>query len=396
MGRYLHTDKKTKHMKKLFIILAATIYLVACKSSSSHLVTGNYDAAMQKSAKKIRKKPGNFEEVDIFNDAYRMAYAKDNDEAIRLKGVGNPANWKTIYTIYLRMKKRQDLAESLPPVGVSYEKRDFNEDINTARDNATAYAYDQGVSLLATNDRADARKAYDYFKEAQKYNSSYQDVNAQLKAAKLLGTTDVFYRVENKSEAAPSQQMMSNLQNIDLNSLDKNWKNYDSYIDTNIRYDYSIVLSLQLIEITPEQLKETAAIESKQVEDGFNYVFDANGNVTKDSLGNDVKKPKYKTISCNIQRFTQSKAIRISGVITYINNSNNQIVKKENIMANDGFTHNYAIATGDRNALKPETVNELKVKAKPFPTDNELMLQAAKTLKKTTNDFIIANQGLIK
>ena len=95
---------ETKIMRNLFILFLTLSTFIACKSSSKHLAKGDYDAAMQKSAKKIMKDAGDFEEVDVFNDAYRMAYIQDNAEVTRLKKQGNPANWATLFTIYTRMK----------------------------------------------------------------------------------------------------------------------------------------------------------------------------------------------------------------------------------------------------------------------------------------------------
>jgi hypothetical protein len=383
-------------MKKLLIIIAATLFMVACKSSSKQLESGNYDAALQKSAKKIKKNPGKFEEVDTFNDAYRLAYEKDNTEVNRLKELGDPANWGKIYAIYVRMNKRQDLAASLPSVGINYEERDFSGEITTAKDNATEYAYAKGVDLLATNNRFEARKAYERFNEAKRYNPAYKDVNAKLAEAKLAGTTNVFFRIEDNAKVVAPQAMMEAIQNIDVNDLDKTWRNYDSYIDTTKLYHYSIILSLQMIDVSPEQLKETASIESKEVSDGFDYVLDANGNVTKDSLGNDVKVPKYKTITCKVQRFHQMKTARISGVIEYYDNATDKKLKSEPITTDAKFDHAYAIANGDLNALKPATQKEIKVQPLAFPPDEALIMQAGELMKKMTKDIIVKNNNFLK
>ena len=300
-------------MKKLLLAFITLTILISCSSSSKHLVSGNYDAALQKSAKKIRKNPDKFDEVDTFNDAYRMAYNKDNAEVNRLKQLNNPANWSKIYSIYVRMNKRQDLAASLPPVGISYEQRDFHSEIATAKTNATEYAYNKGVELLATYDRDDARLAYNKFKEAQGFNADYKDVRAKLKEAKMNGTTNIFFRVEDNTTTTAPENLLVSIQRMNVNDLDKNWKNYDSYADTNKYYHYSVILKIYTIEISPEELKEAASIETKEVKDGFDYILDAKGNVTKDSLGNDIKVPRYKTISCTITRFKQKKTAKITG-----------------------------------------------------------------------------------
>ena len=59
-------------MKKIIAILIIAVLFASCKSSTKQLERGDYDAALQKSAKKIKRNPGkNADEVWVFNDAYR-------------------------------------------------------------------------------------------------------------------------------------------------------------------------------------------------------------------------------------------------------------------------------------------------------------------------------------
>ncbi|MBL4594210.1 MAG: hypothetical protein JKX68_10400, partial [Flavobacteriales bacterium] len=358
---------------------------------------GNYDAAIKKSAKKIRKNPGKFEEVDTFNDAYRMAYERDNTEVNRLKQEGNPANWGKIYYLYVKMNKHQDIAASLPPVGINYEERDFSGELSTAKNNATEYAYAKGEEHMAKNDRFEARKAYDRYKEAQKFNPNYKDVKEKVVTARLAGKTNVFFRIEDNAQIAVPEAMMEEIQNINVNDLDKKWTNYDSYIDTTILYHYSVILSLKLIDVTPNGVANNSTTESREVEDGFDYVLDANGNVTKDSLGNDVKIPRYKTIVCKVTRFHQKKTARISGDLEYYDNVTDKLLKKEPITADALFENHYVLAFGNLEALRPETVKELNTtKPLPFPNDDAMIIQAGEVIKKMTKDIIVQNKSFLK
>ena len=201
-------------MRKLLPFFIIILFLGGCKSSSKQLESGNYDAALQKSAKKIRKKPGDFEEVDTFNDAYRLAYNKDETEVNRLKQEGNPANWGKIFQIYVRMKGRQDLAASLPPVGINYTERDYSGEMSTAKNNATEYAYAKGDELMAKNNRFEARKAYARYNEAKKYNPNYKDVKEKAAAAKKAGTTNIFFRIQDNASITAPQAMMQEIQSI--------------------------------------------------------------------------------------------------------------------------------------------------------------------------------------
>ncbi len=383
-------------MRKIIYLLLTATFLYSCASSSKRLDKGDYDAAMQISAKKIMKDPGKFEEVDVFNDAYKLANHKDKAEIDRLKNIGDPANWGKIYNLYGNLKRRQDLAATLPPVGINYDETNYLADIENAKTQATVYAYEKGNELLLTNDRFKARQAHAYFLEAKKYTPNYNDVDDKIAQALLIGTTNVYFKIEDNAQLVAPKAMMDNVQNIEVNDLDGNWINYDAYIDNAKLYHYSIILSLDLIEVTPEELKETTTVETKEVEDGFDYVLDANGNVTKDSLGNDIKIKKYKTISCTVNRYQQKKAARITGSMNYYDNLTESKLKVEPIVSDALFEHFYTVAVGNLDALTPETRKELSTQAVPFPPSEALIIQAGEVMKVMAKEAIVANKSLVK
>lgn len=383
-------------MKKILAVLVSALFLAGCASSSKELETGDYDAALKKSAKKIKKNPSKYEEVDIFQDAYRMANKRDNADIARLKQQGNPANWAQIYRIYTRLKQHQDLALSLPPVGVTFEEKDYTNDLLEAKSGAANYAYSQGEELMAKGDQMSARKAHAKYSEAKGYLPDFRDVDAKIALAKQMGMTNVFYRVENLSGVVVPNEMIGNLQAMEVNDLDKGWVNYDNVLDTTKIYQYSAVLSIKQILVSPEQLKESATMEQKKIEDGFDYVLDANGNVTKDTLGNDIKIPKFKTIHCSVLRFIQTKTADVTADLEYRDNLKGTVLKKEPVVAQAVFENKYVTVNGDVNALSPETQKELEAKAMPFPTDDDMLMQAGVTINTTAKQVLVNNKTFLK
>jgi len=384
-------------MKKYITVFILIASIIACKSSSKKLEKGDYDSAMNISAKKIMKDPGKFEEVDVFNDAYRLANAKDITEINQLKQIGNPANWSKIFFLYSNLIRRQELAAKLPPVGINYDKTDYSKDIENARNQATVYAFEKGNELLLTNNRFDARKAFNLFIEAKNFTPNYPLVDEKIAEAKYFGTTNVFFRIENNANIVAPQTMMDNVQSINIDDLDANWLNYDSYIDTTLLYHYSIILNMELIAVSPEELKETVSSESKEIPDGFDYVLDANGNVKKDSLGNDIKITKYKTISCTVKRYQQRKAAKIAGTLNYYDNLSSNLIKTDPIVSEAFFENFYGLVFGDLAALSLETQKQLNAnRPMPFPPSEALIIQAGEVLKAMTKDIIVKNKGVIK
>ena len=89
----------------------------------------------------------------------------------------------------------------------------------------------------------------------------------------------------------------------------------------------------------------------RDVEDGFTYMLDKKGNVAKDTLGNDIKIKKYKTLQCALIETVQSKACRIDGDIEVVRLTTNTVLKKDPLGAQSSFEHVSARAMGDIKAL---------------------------------------------
>lgn len=379
----------------LLLILIATI-IVSCTSSEKLMNKGKYEAALRKSAKNIKKNPTKMDEVYVFNESYDFLFKRDLNLVNNLKAEGNAANWERIYAVYRQMKERQHLANTLPPVGIKITQMDFDAEINNAKTNASEYAYTKGMEYLNKNDRFEARKAYSEFLKVKKFDANFKDVNQKINEAKALGTTNVLFGLQNSAGMPLPESFIQNIMSLDLNTYNKDWTHYDKYADTTKQYHYAVTLNIKLVEVTPDNVKENNYTETKEVEDGWQYVLDANGNVKKDSLGNDIKVPKYKTISCQIKEVTQSKAARITGALEYFDLSTNQKIKSEPVTAEALFNHTYATANGDLNALKPATKNKLNIQPVPFPTSEALILQSAETIKPIVVDALNKNKALIK
>jgi len=384
-------------MKNLLSIILIISLFIGCKSSSKQLERGDYDAALKKSAKKIKRNPSKSDdEVWVFNDAYKMAETRDNDAILLLKKKGDPALWGNIYRTYLKMDKRQNLAISLPPVGIEFTEVNFTPEINHAKAKAAEYAYAKGEQLLKIDNRFEARKAHSRFLEVKTYDARYKDVDNKLAEAKFKGTTNIYFKIVDNSQVVAPIGLIEEVQRINMDELNDTWKNYDTYADENKTYHYSIFLNLKLIDVSPEEVKENNYTESKEIEDGFDYLLDAKGNVKKDTLGNDIKVIRYKTITCYVKEVHQFKTARISGTIDYLDNYNNKLLKSEPITSDTKFEHHYALANGNLNALKPATRRKLGAEPLPFPADEPLILQAGEQLKNMTKDIVVRNKNFLK
>lgn len=97
------------------------------------------------------------------------------------------------------------------------------------------------------------------------------------------------------------------LKKLNINELNRKWSIYETREAQNGSYDYIVSMNVKRIDASPERLDENRYVDKKTIQDGWEYVLDKNGNVMKDSLGNDIKNPKYRTIFCEVIERIQQK-----------------------------------------------------------------------------------------
>ena len=78
----------------------------------------------------------------------------------------------------------------------------------------------------------------------------------------------------------------------------------------------------------------------------------------RDSLGNDIKLKKYKTLQCALVQTVQSKSCRIDGDVEVIQMNPNKVLKKDPIGAQSTFENISSRALGDIQALNAQQIEK--------------------------------------
>ncbi len=383
-------------LKKLSVFLLSFVLLMACASSEKYLQKGQYEKAISRSVKKLRKDPGNEKELYVLKEAYGKANSFDQDRITFLEKEGREDNYVEIYDLYVRLDNRQNTLKTLPsPVLRQFEIVDYNNKLIASKEQAAEVSYQHGLDYLAQGGRDNARRAYHEFSTAKSIYSNYKDVNAKLIESKFQGTNQVLFVIENNSETVLPIRFDEELQKIGLSDLNGQWIQYSVYEDEEIDYDYFVVLNIRDIVVSPE--KETSAkyTDSKEVQDGTKYVLDERGNVKKDSLGNDIREPNMVTISAEITETRQQKEVIVGGVVEYIDLRTDQLVKREDISVTAFFDHSSATFSGDERALSEESKKKIRIDRTQFPNSEAMLMDAAELLKEKTKDIMYRNRGLL-
>jgi len=386
-------------MKTKTLYLLIILILSGCSSSKKYLEHGNFDMATKKAIAKLRKKPDNAKELWVLTQAYKQANQQNLDRIDFLRKTGQPDIWEEIFQNYNTLKNRQDLAKTLPQQvlsAIGFQYHDYDKDLIESEKKACDYFYALGTKLLAQNDKMSARQAYDEFIKIKRHYSDFKDVNELINKAAELGTSHVILYMQNNSNAILPNDFEYEFLKITVSDINTKWVMYDSKEIEGVVYDYAIVLNLKIIDVSPERMKEKVWTEEKTIKDGWTYKLDNNGNVMKDSLGNDIKEPKYVKIECHVKEVDQNKEAVLSGKLDFYNNVNKQLITSENVTANSVFNNGFLVANGDMRALNPETQKRLGNGPLPFPSDFDMILMANEYLQKAVKEIIRNKSYLIK
>jgi hypothetical protein len=386
-------------MKTLTYILLILLILSGCTSTKKLMSKGHYDKVIDKSVKKLIKNPGSEKDAINLDKAYGLANDRDLERINYLKLEGNPDTWDEIFQRYSILKARQDKVKKVLPLNIrgetiNYKYVDYNAKIVEAKTKAADYYYEHGKELMGNKNKESYRQAYYEFRRAKDYRGgSYQNIDNYINEARYNGISKVLIYTANSTHLRLSQEFMDNLLSFNNDGLNSEWVEYHlDPLDRDIEYDYNIEINLQIIDISPEEIKTKEYMEKKTVEDGFEYVLDNRGNVMKDSLGNDIKVKKFKDLTCTIIERLQEKSVTIKGEIEIISTNPSRLITKEPIAASTYFEHLTARAVGDIEALKPETRKLLENEPLPFPDDLAMIFDCSEALKNSIRDVIIHNR----
>jgi hypothetical protein len=389
-------------MKNIIYILITSLIISSCGNSTKLMQSGRYDDAISVSVRKLKKKNQKEKEILALEESYRKANDRDKEKINYLKKEGNPDNWTKIYEVFNIMKGRQERVKPLLPLYIESQKRNatfeivnYDDEIINAKQNAAQYMYAHAMQLLDKNNKTDARAAYNELQQVKSFYNNYKDVDSQINRARNMGTSYVLFKMQNNTGVPLPPSFEEELYKISLTDLNADWIQYHTHKNKDMNYDYTILVNIKNILVSPESQREIDYQETKTVPDGFTYLLDSHGNVRKDSLGNDIKVPKTKVISCSVQEMYQNKKATIAGTLDYINNGNNQLIKTDPIAADNLWEWRSATAIGDLNALKPETSQKIGKRPAPFPPSFDMLLQAGATLKGMVKNIILQNKGVI-
>jgi hypothetical protein len=299
------------------------------------------------------------------------------------------------------MSDRQTLVRTVTPLNaggrnVEFTYVDYMSEMIAAKRKSADYYYAHGNELMNSGLKDSYRQAYYEYVRAKEYVGNYEGIDNKIQEAKYQGMSRVFVTLQNTTPLKFPQGFEEDLISVDLQSLNSEWVEFHTTnLDKNVQYDYFINVNVRSIVVSPDQTAVRDSIVKKDIEDGFTYKLDSKGNVMKDTLGNDIKLKKYKTLQCALISTLQTKSCQIAGDIETIQVNPNKVLKKDPIGAKSFFENVSARAVGDVGALNASQLERTKAQIVPFPSEIDMIIRTSNSLKSAIRGSIQTNRRLI-
>lgn len=388
---------------QLFLL---SFVLTACHTAQKFVESGDYDSAIDYCVRKLQgKSKKKTEYVQGLEVAYRKAQERDLAAIDQLIAENRPENWERVHNIHRNIRNRQNKVIPLMPLqskdgyAARFEMVDIARLESESRQKAAEHLYNLAKELIVKGERGDklaARDAYYALCDLEsRYYRDYKDKNDLMVTARDLGTSYVLFEIKNQSNTILPRMFAERLMNIGKQDLDSEWKSYFFEEKPGVHYDYRATFKVRNIDISPERVNERSYVDEKEIEDGFEYVLDAKGNVLKDSLGNDVKRPRYVRIRANVVEVYQTKAARLTGYVE-IYDLSRKVMMDTRDMGTEVLFENYASTfIGDERALSRDSRARIGNRPQPFPADEDMLVQAAERIKPNLRDELRRNRAIL-
>ena len=332
--------------------------LTACNTTKRLYEAQEYDQVIQKVAPKICKGDLNANEINYVAASYHKANQADHERIQALKATGQPDVWPEIYQRYCSMKGRNDALACFPTKvknGMNYVKLDLDDDMTVARNHAEAFLVAKANLLLDTGSPADALEADNYIE--QLYHTNMNNASLpELEKKSLLRTADrVLVVIENDDRRPLLRDFVDATLHFDEGEVPANVVPVTRRASMK-RNDAEVMVVISDIQIGPDHLDEVSFKET-------------NGSKTVE-----------------VTDHSQNKTVTVKGTINYFDAYENQAIASVPFEVKSTFKNDYTTIKGDREACSEETLSRLKTRPLPIPTDESMLIDAAKRL----NDVIAA------
>ena len=341
-------------MKYLRLIPALLLgaMLTACNTTKKLYEAQEYDQVIQRLAPDICDGDMNASRINMVAASYHKANQADHERIQALKASGQPDVWPEIYQRYCSMKGRNDALKCFPTKvknGMNYAKLDLDEDMTVARNHAEAFLVAKANQLLNTGTSADALEADNYIEQLWRTNKDNSSLPELQKKSLLRQAERVLVSVDNDDERPLLRDFVGVVLHFDAGEVPAN-----------------VVPATRRMRLRSDDAEVRAVINDIQV--------------TPDRLDEVTFKETNGAKTVEVTDHSQNKPVTVSGTLKYYDAYGYRSLASVPFEVKSTFKNDYTTIKGDREACSAETLSRLDSHPVPVPTDESMLIDAAKRL----------------
>lgn len=179
-------------MKTRLLFWIFCITMAACSSGKKAYERGDYYEAVIKSINRLRQNPDHSKSAATLKGAYPLAV--DYYETLAKNDIASNSEfkWKNAIASYERINSMYEQIRQCPGcLKVISTPKSYYAEIGPLKEKAAEESYNAGINALMKGTRADAKRAYFNFRDAQAFVPGYKDVVEYLDKAKYEATVKV-------------------------------------------------------------------------------------------------------------------------------------------------------------------------------------------------------------
>jgi len=183
-----------KPTKPAYFSLFALVVVIwsACSSGKSAYEHGNYYDAVMTSINRLRRNADNKKSSETLRASYPMAVRYYEDKANAALTANVEFKYREVVQHYTTLQSMYDEIQRSPgALRVIPNPNNYQAKLAEARQKAAEESYNAGIMALGAGDRANARKAYYLFMNANGYVPGYRDVTQKIEQSRWAATVKV-------------------------------------------------------------------------------------------------------------------------------------------------------------------------------------------------------------
>jgi len=349
-------------------IFICSILLLSCQSAEKLYNKGRYDEAVVLAAKKLQKKPGNADLVNILQDAYRFAVNGHESNIRNLANSNSDLRWEHIFSEYQQLQGLYEAIRRSPSVYDIVRPTDYSSYLATYKEEAGNARYERGLELMDQGNKQSYRQAYYEFQKA---------------LALKPGDLSTKQKMQESFENA-----VTNVVILPLNRFGYQYTNYD-FDYRNFNYEMLRYLNInkgQFVryyspsEAGSGQLRTDNSVEMRFSDVNIGRYHDQRNTreVSKQVVAKEIVISKdsvireYITVKAKIT--TTTRTIKADGLLqATVRDYNDRRIWNDTYRGDYSWTYSFATYTGDERALSDEDKKLINQREQWPPSNDQII-----------------------